>query len=199
MSGGTVPLEDFGAPRIGPSPQAASAGAAADAHLEAFDKGYREGWDDAARAHAGEQTTIGADLARALQDMSFTYHEARAAMLGEMRGLLLGLVEKVLPAVARESLGATIRERVEAVAQAQSEVSVEIRVAEGHAARISPHLHTGISMPLRISEEPTLGPGQAVLRFGGAEEMMDLDGVLASINAAVEGFFEGHETGRDEP
>lgn len=194
MSEGPVVLEDFGVPGGAPGPQVSTA--RAEAQLAAFDKGYRDGWEDAARAHAAEQATIGADLARALEDMSFTYHEARAAMLGEMRGLLLGLVEKVLPEAARASLGAAILERVEAAAKARSEMSVEIRVAEGHADRISPHLHAGISMPLRVSEEPTLGPGQAVLRFGSAEEIIDLDRVLASIGEAIEGFFEGHESGK---
>ncbi|MFV0360116.1 MAG: flagellar biosynthesis protein, partial [Tropicimonas sp.] len=69
--------------------------------LVAFDSGYRAGWDDAAAAHADEQGRISAEFAGNLQELSFTYHEARNAVLGEMEGILKGIVDKVLPGTAR--------------------------------------------------------------------------------------------------
>ncbi|SIO32148.1 hypothetical protein [Vannielia litorea] len=193
MSKGGITLEEFsGAPKKAREP--AGDGALAEAQLAAFDKGYREGWDDAARAHAEEQRAIAADLARALDDMSFTYHEARRAMLAEMRALITGIVAKVLPGTLAGSLGPTILERIEAAVQARSEVSVEVTVAPGNMARIEPLLQGAATIPVRLAEEPSLGPGQAVLRFASAEEIIDLDAVLEGIAQVVAGFFEGQAT-----
>lgn len=196
MTKGQFALEEFGAKPRRPKDRSVEDASLAEAQLEAFDKGYREGWEDAAKAHAEEQKAIGANLARTLEDMSFTYHEARTAMMGEMRGLVLGLVDKVLPVASHESLGATILESIEAAAKARSDVPVEIRVAEGNAARIEAYLLKEAAMRVLISEEPSLGPGQAVLRFGRAEEIIDLGAVLDGIREAVEGFFEG-QTARE--
>jgi flagellar M-ring protein FliF len=79
MAGGPV-LEDF-ATLAGPAAQAPSdpAPALADAErLAAYEQGYRAGWDDAVRAEAADQARIGAELARNLQEMSFSFHEARS-------------------------------------------------------------------------------------------------------------------------
>lgn len=187
MSGKGIALEEFGTGRRA----ARSAGdtVLAEARLEAFDKGYREGWEDAAAAYAAEQAAIGADLARALDDMSFTYHEARRAMLVEMRALMGGILEKVLPGTMRAALGQTILERIGAAVAARGEIAVEITVAPENRPRVAPLLQGGASLPVRLAEEPSLGPGQAVLRFGPAEELVDLDAVAAGIAAAVDGFF----------
>ena len=194
MTGSRLSLEEFGSPNRKVEKPGAEEAALAEAQLAGFDKGYREGWEDAARAHAEEQKAIGADLARALDDMSFTYHEARTAMLAEMRGLIGGLLEKVLPAAARASLSQIILERIDAALTARSEVSVEVIVSPGNAARVEPLLQQKAPIPVRLAEEPGLGPGQAVLRFAGAEEIVDLEAVLEGIGTAVEGFFEGQET-----
>ena len=189
MTSKGLTLEEFDTRKPVTTGMPVSQSALAEAQLEAFDKGYREGWDDASQAHAADQETIGADLARALEDMSFTYHEARAAMLGEMQELLAGLVEKVLPQAMQGSLGAVILEQIESAVTARSEVAVEITVAPGNGAKIEPFLKNDAPIPVRLGEEPSLGAGQAVLRFASAEEMVDLDAVLAGVGEAVTGFF----------
>ncbi|MBY6154483.1 ABC transporter ATP-binding protein [Vannielia litorea] len=194
MSKGGITLEEFSGPARNSRRADAGDSALAEAQLAAFDKGYREGWDDAAKAHAEEQKAIGADLARALDDMSFTYHEARRAMLGEMRELVTGIVFKVLPETLNGSLGLMILERIEGAVKARSEVSVEITVAPGNMARVEPLLQGEATIPVRLAEEPSLGPGQAALRFASSEEIIDMSAVLAGIAEVVDGFFEGQAT-----
>ena len=52
-----------------------------DEKLAAYDTGYRAGWDDANAAQSDDQTRMKADLARNLQTLGFTYHEARTHIL----------------------------------------------------------------------------------------------------------------------
>ena len=174
------------------APSEAAAGMAADIDLEderlrSFEKGYSAGWEDAARAHREEQDRISAEFGRALQEMSFTFHEAQSALMQEAESVLSGLVEAVLPEALQPSLGAMIRERALAVAQ-QTGVTVEVVVAPENVPRVESLAAERPSPPLRVLGEPSLGAGQAFLRFGAAEEKIDLDAALADLREAVSRF-----------
>lgn len=188
------PLESFDGcglqvrPRSTAAPESREAAPAPDLEeerLAAFDKGYRAGWDDAAAAHADEQSRIAADLARNLQDMSFTYHEAHAAMLRETVGILRGMMDKVLPGAMREALAETILERVRA-AVTDAATPVEIVLAPDNVARVEALVAGRPAPPLSIRSEPSLGEGQAYLRFAAAEEQIDYDALMAELAAMVD-------------
>lgn len=161
--------------------------------LQAFDHGYRDGWDDAAKAHADEQNRISSELAGNLQALSFTYHEARAAVLSEMEDILKGLVSRVLPATMVPSLGEMIVERVRTVADEAAGIKVEIVVHPDNLPRIQSLVDGMIAPPLALQEEPSLGEGQAYIRLGEAEERVDLEAVLQGMSDAVAEFFEPTE------
>lgn len=161
-----------------------------DERLHAFDQGYKDGWDDAARAHADEQGRISEELAANLQAMSFTYHDARNAVLNEMEEILKGVVERVLPSALVPSLGATIVERIRSASTDSASVEVQISVHPSNSERLTELIGDMVAPPLRIVEEPTLGDGQAYLRFGESEQKIDLEAVLQELSDAVSEFFE---------
>lgn len=155
--------------------------------LAAYEKGYSAGWEDAASAHADEQGHIASELARNLQDLSFTFHEAQTALVQDMEAILSGLVERVFPVALRPALAELVVERTLEVARTPGQV-VEIVVAPENVDRVD-HLCKGRpTPPLRVSGEPSLGAGQAFLRFGDGEEKLDLDAALAELRAAVASF-----------
>jgi flagellar assembly protein FliH len=183
-------LEDFDRPPPAPVEQAPPPAAAADLEeerLQSFEKGYSAGWEDAARAHAEEQDSISAEFGRALQDMSFTFHEAQAALMQEVEGILAGIVETVLPEALQPALADMIRARAVEAAR-QSGATVEVVVAPENVARVEALAEGRLAPPLRVVGEPALGGGQAFLRFGQAEEKIDLDATLADLSAAVARF-----------
>lgn len=157
--------------------------------LQAFDKGYKDGWEDATAAHAQEQSHLSAEFGNNLQALSFTYHEARTAILAEMEALVNGLITAVLPAAAVGTLGTLIRDRVAELAETQANVPVEIVISPVNRVRLDAVLADRVAPPIVIHEEPSLGEGQAFLRFASREEKLDLDAVLAEIRTAIEGFF----------
>ena len=85
-------------------------GALEDAKLASFESGYSAGWEDAAAAQADDQTRVSADLARSLQSLSFTYHEARSHVLKAVEPLLRQVVSQLLPAIAKAALAAKVLE-----------------------------------------------------------------------------------------
>lgn len=161
-----------------------------EARLAAFEAGYKAGWDDAAAAEADDQTRIRADLARNLQALSFTYHEARGAVLKSLAPLLQEIVARVLPALARDTLAETVAERLRPLADAAAEAPIEIRCSPANRDTLAAVIDGRSDLPVRLSPEPTLGDGQVYLTFATHEEEIDLDGAIAAIAAAVSAFFE---------
>lgn len=158
--------------------------------LQAFDNGYKDGWDDASRAHAEDQNRISAELAGNLQELSFTYHEARNAVLIEMEGILKGIVTRILPRTMEHSLGQMIVERVREASDVAADIEAEVVVNPVNAHRVASLFEGMIGPPLRVVEEPTLGDGQAFLRLGRSEQKIDLEAVIQGLSDAVSEFFE---------
>jgi flagellar assembly protein FliH len=180
--------------RSAPTPHRSFAAEASQPDLEeerlaSFDKGYRAGWDDAAAAHSEEQGRIAADLARNLQDLSFTYHEAHAAMQRETVEILRGMLDRVLPAAMHEALVETLLERVRG-AMAERSTPVEIVLAPGNVSRVQALVADRPAPPLSFRAEPSLGEGQAFLRIGAAEEKIDYDGLMAELEVMVDRYCE---------
>lgn len=168
-----------------------------DEKLAAYDSGYRAGWDDASSAQAEDQNRIGVDLARNLQSLSFSYHEARTHILKAIEPLMLEVVGRLLPEIARESLAPLVLETLMPMAEALGDTPVKLVLNPAARLPVEALLEQATGLPLVIEEEPTLGEGQVYLKFGSAESEVDLDQATSDIAAAVRGFFD--LPGKDRP
>lgn len=157
--------------------------------LQAFEKGYTAGWDDAVAAQDAEASRLRADLARNLQELSFTYHEARSHVLQAMEPLLRDMVAKVLPAIAQQTLAPVVMETLRPLAEEMAGAAITVVVNPASRTAVEALLTAEKTLPLTFVEEPTLNEGQVYLRMGDAESRIDLDGVIAAIGNAVAGFF----------
>lgn len=166
-----------------------------EAKLSAYDSGYAAGWEDAAAAQTTDQTRIGADLARNLQSLGFTYQEARMHVLRALEPLLQEMVGRLLPELARETLAPIVLDVLMPMAERMADAPVTLVLNPRARAAIEALLEQATGMPLTIVEESSLGEGQVYLRMGDAETQIDLDRATAEITAAVRGFFELPEKG----
>ena len=165
-------------------------GALEDAKLASFESGYSAGWEDAAAAQADDRTRVSADLARSLQSLTFTYHEARNHVLKAVEPLLRHVVGHLLPVLAKDTLAAKVLEVL--LPLADNLVAAPITLMLNPAARsaIEDILAKTSGLPLILVEEPTLGEGQVYLKLGDVEREVNLDRAVLEISAAVRGFFE---------
>ncbi|HRK41828.1 MAG TPA: flagellar biosynthesis protein [Gemmobacter sp.] len=183
-------LEVFEAAGPGQDPAPAPAtGADQESRLEAYEQGYRAGWEDAAAAHAEDQRRIRVDLARSLQALGFTYQEARAHVLKSLAPLMQDMVGKLLPEMAREALAPTVLETLMPLAEQLADEPVTLVVNTNDRKAIEELLEQATGLPVTIVEEATLSEGQAFLRLGLQEVHIDLARATAEIAAAVRGFF----------
>lgn len=161
-----------------------------ESRLAAFEQGYAAGWEDAATAQTDEVARLRADLGRNLQNMSFGYHEARSHMLRALEPLLQDMVTKVLPAIARETLGQMVLEQLRPAAERLAEAPIIVTANPVNREVIEAIVIGQAGIPMRFSGEASLGKGQVYLRLGQTESRVDLDGVIATIAAAVAAFFQ---------
>ncbi|CUH79124.1 hypothetical protein [Tropicibacter naphthalenivorans] len=184
-------LEDFSA--AAPSAGAQEAGGVNEAELEghkleAFENGYRAGWDDAVKAQSEDKARISSGLSQHLQDLSFTYHEAYSQVMNGMTPLLNEIVNALLPALARETLGQHIAEHLKEMAQQIGSMDVYIAVSPQNMDAVSPLLEQDFGFPIQVVADDTLAEEQADIRFGETEKQVDLGDLIASVTEAVAGF-----------
>lgn len=186
----TYQFEEFNTRIVSDDPTLSSKTSLEEHRLEAFEQGYKAGWDDAAAAQSEDQSRVAADFARNLQELSFTYHEARGHILGSLEPLLKEMVSKVLPRLARETLSQTVVDEILSATEAQTKAGIQIIISPTNRPSLEHLLDAQDSLDVEIVEEPSMADGQAYLRFGDTEKQVDLDSVLSSFSQSVEGYFE---------
>lgn len=158
--------------------------------LAAYDSGYSAGWEDAAAAQSEDQTRVQADLARNLQGLSFTFHEARQHVLHALQPLMSEMVGRLLPAIGRETLSQVVLEAVMPMAEKLADTPITLVLNPSARPAVEALLEQATGLPLIITDEPSLSEGQVYLKFGDTETQVNLDRATAEITAAVRGFFE---------
>lgn len=186
-------LEEFSTRIISDDPTLTSNTSLEEHKLEAFEQGYKAGWDDAAAAQSEEQSRVAADFARNLQELSFTYHQARGQILSLLEPLLKEMVSKVLPRLAANNMAQTIVDEVLSAGEAQTGAEIEIVISPANRPALEQLLQTQDNLDITIIDEPSMAEGLAYLRFAQTEKQIDLESVLSGFSQSVEGFFEQQE------
>ena len=161
-----------------------------DQKLDAFEKGYQAGWEDAVAAQTETRSFVSSGLANSLQNASFEYHELRATLNASVEAILAGVIDIVLPQIARASLGAHVREEVSALARKGLDRDIEISVAPESESAVRAALQDDLPTPFVLRTDKLLAPTQVILRLDGSEAELHLDRAIADISAAVASFFE---------
>lgn len=160
-----------------------------DARLQAYEQGYSAGWEDATAAQSDDQARIRADLARNIQSLGFTFHEARVHVLKAIAPLMQDIALHLLPVLAREALASAVLDKLMPLAEQAAEAPISLVLNPAARPAVTALLEQATGLPLSIVEEPTLGEGQAYLRLGDSETRIDLDRAVAEITAAIHDFF----------
>jgi flagellar assembly protein FliH len=83
-----------------------------------------------------------------------------------------------------------VLEQLRPVAEGLSDAPITVTANPVNRAVIEAIVIGQAAIPMTFCGEESLGEGQAYLRFGVAESRVDLDGVIATIAAAVSAFFQ---------
>lgn len=177
MKNEPLSLEDFGAVARAYPPATIGGAELETERLASFDKGYKAGWDDATLSAEREAARASEEATARLQDLGFTFHEARAHVMRAMTPLLEGIMTQMLPRLVNETLGARILEELAPLTEAAGGTPVDLLVAPGEAEHLHGLLERVTALPMTIIEDDAIEPGQLFLRLGVVEREIDLSEV----------------------
>ncbi|WP_282159065.1 hypothetical protein [Shimia thalassica] len=181
-------LENFCVEQPTPSDKDDPASARDDELLDSFEQGYKAGWEDAIRAKAEEKAHVSAALAGNLQELTFTYHDAKTSVLADLGPVLNAVVRTLLPKVAYRSMGERLVEQLLLLAETNSTKDVRISVASTEVVAVSELLPENLAFPVLVTGDASLSPGQAHINFSGREQQIDLDELLTELEKSIEAF-----------
>lgn len=164
-----------------------------DMKLRAYEQGYSAGWEDSVSAMSQEEGRISADLANNLQNLAFTYQEARTHLLSSLRPVLVELTTRLLPELAREALAPIVLDTLMPLVDQVTDQTVHLILNPSARPAVERMVSQAAGLPMIIEEEPTLGEGQVYLKFGARECRVDLDQAIQDICRAVRDFFDYSE------
>ncbi|MBW4974488.1 flagellar biosynthesis protein [Roseovarius mucosus] len=185
-------LNEFGAFTQG-KPIAITDVSLEEERLEAFEKGYQAGWEDCVKSQVDDGRRITADLVQNLQDISFTYEEVHAAIMGAMQQLLQEITQTVLPPISHAMLIPHVTEILQDLLEANGRQPLQIAAGPADLAilrRLSAELP---DLACTLTEDPTLASGQVCVRLGESERALDMPDVLLRIEQAISGFFQQNQ------
>ncbi|NDW53209.1 flagellar biosynthesis protein [Aliiroseovarius sp. PrR006] len=200
-------LEDFGDVLNAPTHQDASAQITltrADLEiqlearrLEGYETGYQSGWDDATKSMTEKNERLQSEFARNLEDLGFTYQEARSHVLTTLEPLLTQMLEVVLPKALEQAIGPIVAEVMMPMAADMADTPIDVLVSSGSRPTLEAFLKEAGAVPFEIIEKDTLPDGQIYLRSGESECSVDLTGVVARISDAVGALYHVNEKAFD--
>ncbi|MEL7211297.1 MAG: flagellar biosynthesis protein [Pseudomonadota bacterium] len=189
MSSLRYAYEDFDSTVARPSTPTGGPELSEDQRLEAYETGFKAGWDDANAAMTDGAAAVETAATQTLSDLSFTLAEAKAHTLAALRPLMEQLASSILPAMAQSSLAPLIVEKVLAVAENSMETELTLRIAPEDRGAIEEALEGHSELPLRLVDEATLMGGQATLDLGAIHHQIDLPALTVEIETAVSDFY----------
>ena len=181
-------LEDFTLQANGGQLHVLDEDALEEQRLASFDQGYSAGWEDATQAQESSRGQVSDDLARSLEDMSFTYHEAVQWMAQSLEPMFQSLTKVVLPEAMDRGFAARLAEELTDMARTQIGQPMQVFVPEGRAAEVEGMIPDAISSPVQVVEDASLDLGQARLKVGISQREVDCSGVLAAIDQAFQAY-----------
>ncbi|MDA8746701.1 hypothetical protein N9M66_00645 [Litoreibacter sp.] len=163
---------------------------------KSFDSGYRDGWNDAFAEARTQDKKARQDIAGALQELSFTYFEARQHIMGSFRPLLQAMMDGVLPHASKAALIPFVQQEMEALAD-MVEPPIKIACAPSNVPLLQEIVGKSASLPIDIEAEETLTSTQIQLRYTDGFSSLDTETTVKRIQAAIEQFFTPEQT--EEP
>lgn len=148
---------------------------------EAYEAGYKSGWEDAIASDKDSNQRISAEFERNIQNLNFTYNEALHRVRSELQGFLTSLLDQVLPELTPDLLRTHIQTELVKFGDAQNEQGLEIRAASNTLTALNDLIEKEAGTAVKIIEDPSLADWQVLMNFGGTENLLDVTSLIAEL------------------
>ncbi len=148
---------------------------------DAYEAGYKSGWDDAVASDKETNQRVSAEFERNIQNLNFTYNEALHRVRTELHGFLSSLVGQVLPDLTPDILRAHITSKLTEFGDGQTNETLEIRIAQNAMSVVDDMDGVGSNASIKVVEDPSLAEWQVLLNFGTSEELLDVAPLITEL------------------
>jgi flagellar assembly protein FliH len=153
---------------------------AAQMRAQAYDDGYRAGWQDATDQLRADADRNLAALSEGVQALAFTHAEARALVEAQLGTLIRDLLARLLPEARAHALPEQVGQELRAMLARDATARLVLRAAPGTQALLAPVLGAlAAAAQVSIVEEPAFGPGQVEICGQDQQRRIDLDALTA--------------------
>jgi flagellar assembly protein FliH len=185
--GQVLPLEDF-AGEGSSGPFVANSSDQKDHEKVGFDKGYKAGWDDAVAEARDQDMQARANCATALQEIDFTYFEARQHVTSSFKPLIEAIIGAILPEAAQHALAPLVVEEIQKLTKL-SDTPITILCAPDACAELSTLVETFAKGPVTVRGEDSLAATQVQLHFDGGLSEINVDAAVSAIRDTIQAHF----------
>jgi flagellar biosynthesis/type III secretory pathway protein FliH len=183
-------LAHFNAETEAEAPRALTPEEIADLRLSSYEQGYNSGWDDAQAQHDAQIRLEREVVARAIEQIRFTYEDARGTVERALEPVLRAMVTQVLPRAARHGLVPLVIEALQPMIEQARQSGLTLLVPPGQRGGFEAAL-AGLVLPaLTLAEDDSLAEGTARIQSGATRLDIDPVGVAAAIAAAIDRHFQ---------
>ena len=182
-------FEEFGADRAeaAPAPDEMTE-ALEDEKLKSFEEGYGAGWEDAIKAQAEGERLLFDAMRKSLEETHLTCDDVLQTYMRALHPVLAEMALKVLPTIAAQTLADHVVAALQDLARDAAELPVRIVVSPDQERILAKRMAVLQGLEAKLVADPHMGPGQAALRLGETEKLIDLDDVVAGISDAIDAF-----------
>ena len=148
---------------------------------DAYEAGYKCGWDDAIASDDKARDRIEAEFERNIQNLTFTYSEAVDTVRSELKEFIAALIEQFLPSIAPDLLREHIRDQLLSISEAQIEPPLEIVASTDSHGFIEEFLASQGDDRISLIEDRSLASRQVFVRLGDQESKIDFAPIIEDL------------------
>lgn len=176
-------LEDFSAPiAAAPTPREP-----APVHdpMQGYETGYKAGWDDAMAEATKSQNHINAEFGRNLQELSFSFEEAKLQVCASVQELVATLCTSLMPRYAAHGLANHILNVMEPILDQVGAPDIMLVCAPQDHELLSKMVTDAPYLPLTLRTEDSLMEGQVHFRFGAEQHEIEIAQFFQQVDALM--------------
>lgn len=182
----TLALENFEFPSTAPIEPSKSGQAEAEiARATGFEQGYKAGWDDAVRSENDAREHLDAELARNLEELSFSYFEAQRQVSLSLRELLTSMADLVFPKIYEGVFEKVLDDLLSPLISETCNLTVELNCAPETIEIVRGVMARNVSLPISIVSESSFSKHQVKLKLDHEVHEIDGDALLREIQTIM--------------
>lgn len=135
--------------------------------LEAFESGYKAGWDDAAKAYDETNTRLSNDVLRNLCDLSLEHQSNYAQLQTSLAAIVNEISNVLIPTVADQSFAPKLIIFLEQQLKDTGMDMLDLHLNSKTAWRLGDLLTPDLTGRINVKVSPDLSETQAILQING--------------------------------